>query len=231
MVTSPQPDSLKRAKPVPSCKPVAADLLLQEFDFLADTPDAVPTLRALVLALAVEGRLVPQSPKDEPASKLLAAIAAEKQRFVSERHSGRATPRGYNIAGISDHARPPGGWVWTTLGQVSLRIHYGYTASADHASRDIRLLRITDIQDNQVDWNSVPGCAIDGSDVAKYQLAAGDILIARTGGTIGKTFLVETEPPRAVFASYLIRVIPSKLVSAHAKTNSGLTLGRECNSS
>jgi len=176
--------------------------------------DSVPSLRQAILALAVEGRLVLQNPADEPANKLLVAIAAEKQRFLSDRHSGKAKPpQGDATADISHYACPPGGWIWTTLGQVSLRIHYGYTASADHASRDVRLLRITDIQNNQVDWNSVPGCAINEAEVAKYRLTAGDILIARTGGTIGKTFLVETEPPKAVFASYLIRVIPSELVS------------------
>jgi type I restriction enzyme S subunit len=76
------------------------------------------------------------------------------------------------------------------------------------------MLRITDIQDNQVNWSTVPGCQIDEIEFSKYELHQNDILIARTGGTIGKTFLVEDLPIKAVFASYLIRVVPSPLLSA-----------------
>jgi type I restriction enzyme S subunit len=52
----------------------------------------------------------------------------------------------------------------------------------------------------------VPGCEISEREVDQYKLEQGDILIARTGGTIGKTFLVRQIPVTAVFASYLIRV-------------------------
>ena len=68
------------------------------------------------------------------------------------------------------------------------------------------MLRITDIQENAVDWEAVPGCLIDRQSVDQYRLTKGDVLIARTGGTIGKTFLVGEVPVIAVFASYLIRV-------------------------
>jgi type I restriction enzyme S subunit len=109
----------------------------------------------------------------------------------------------------------PSGWNWTTLDLLSARIHYGYTASADHSRRVIRLLRITDIQGDRVNWESVPGCAIPDSEVAKYLLGEGDILIARTGGTMGKSFIVVDMPVRAVFASYLIRVKPSSDAYGH----------------
>jgi len=202
-------DHLTTAQTEPEFRQHAA-FVLQHSDLVLDSAD---DLRQGILSLAAEGRLVEQNSKDEPASKLLVDIAAEKRRFLNEGNSGRSKIQQYDPVEISDSNHAPKGWVWTSLGHVSLRIHYGYTASADHASRDVRLLRITDIQDNRVDWDSVPGCAIDEADVPKHRLAAGDILIARTGGTIGKTFLVESDPPKAVFASYLIRVIPSKLIS------------------
>ena len=88
-------------------------------------------------------------------------------------------------------------WEWVKLSEISERIHYGFTASADHSSTGVKLLRITDIQDNQVNWNTVPGCQINDKEIPKYELHQNDILIARTGGTIGKTFLVEEIPPRA----------------------------------
>jgi len=107
----------------------------------------------------------------------------------------------------------PAGWVWCRLGGIAKQIHYGYTASADHSLQDFRFLRITDIQDNSVLWDTVPGCEITPEDAQKYLLADGDILIARTGGTIGKTYLVDGISVRAVFASYLIRVIPADEIS------------------
>jgi len=49
---------------------------------------------------------------------------------------------------------------------------------------------------------------------SKYLLSDGDILIARTGGTIGKSYLVQDLALKSVFASYLIRIIPCQDVDA-----------------
>ena len=95
-------------------------------------------------------------------------------------------------------------WEVKTLGMVSA-INYGYTESASSEPIGPRFLRITDIQDDRVDWGSVPYCKIKSVDLPKYRLASGDIVFARTGATTGKSFLVD-DPPDAVFASYLIRL-------------------------
>jgi type I restriction enzyme S subunit len=96
------------------------------------------------------------------------------------------------------------GWEIRPLGSVSA-INYGYTESASYDAVGPRFLRITDIQDDRVDWETVPYCAISAANVPKYRLATGDIVFARTGATTGKSFLVY-DPPEAVFASYLIRL-------------------------
>ena len=70
------------------------------------------------------------------------------------------------------------------------------------------MLRITDIKDNIVDWNSVPYCDISNENLIKYKLNIRDIVIARTGGTIGKTYIVRDLDVLSVFASYLIRIVP-----------------------
>jgi len=95
-------------------------------------------------------------------------------------------------------------WDVQELGAVSA-ISYGYTESASSEPVGPRFLRITDIQDDHVDWDTVPYCKIQSVDLPKYRLAGGDIVFARTGATTGKSFLV-TDPPEAVFASYLIRL-------------------------
>lgn len=90
------------------------------------------------------------------------------------------------------------------LGDLS-QINYGYTAKASQHSIGPKFLRITDIQNNKVDWDKVPYCKISEKDYAKHKLYQGDIVFARTGGTTGKSFLI-TDPPDAVCASYLIRL-------------------------
>jgi type I restriction enzyme S subunit len=165
----------------------------------------IKKLRELILELAVRGKLVPQDPKDEPASVLLKRIAEEKKRLIKGGKIKKQEP----LSEISDDEKPfeiPKGWEWTRLGNLSANIHYGYTASADHSNSGIRLLRITDIQNDSVNWETVPGCEIEEGKANDYLLENDDILIARTGGTIGKSYLVENIDVKAVFASYLIRV-------------------------
>lgn len=96
------------------------------------------------------------------------------------------------------------GWETRALGDLSA-ISYGYTESATLEPVGPKFLRITDIQDDCVDWETVPFCQIEAAKLEKYKLATGDIVFARTGATTGKSFLV-SEPPEAVFASYLIRL-------------------------
>lgn len=99
-------------------------------------------------------------------------------------------------------------WSRVSLAEISDSIDYGYTASADSNIVGPKFLRITDIQDNHVDWASVPRCACSKSGVDKFALQEGDIVFARTGATTGKSYLLRQIPEEAVFASYLIRVRP-----------------------
>ena len=92
------------------------------------------------------------------------------------------------------------------LAGVVESVDYGITASAKTHRVGPRFLRITDIQDDAVDWNSVPFCEISPDEEEPAVLAAGDIVFARTRATTGKSFLIRSCPERAVFASYLIRV-------------------------
>jgi type I restriction enzyme S subunit len=92
------------------------------------------------------------------------------------------------------------------FGEVCERIDYGFTAGADFSIKEPLLLRITDIQEGSVEWAHVPGCRISDKEEKENRLEVGDIVFARTGATTGKSFLIRNVPPRAVFASYLIRL-------------------------
>ena len=80
---------------------------------------------------------------------------------------------------------------------------YGYNASALESGNN-KFLRISDITNGKVDWETVPFCNCD--DEETYLLYPDDILIARTGGTTGKSFLISSPPEHSIYAGYLIRI-------------------------
>lgn len=97
----------------------------------------------------------------------------------------------------------PEGWAWTSLGEVSSRPQYGWTTKGTGKGR-IKLLRTTDLAGGSPRWPSVPFCAEDPPEPAKYRLTNGDIVISRAG-SVGVSALLRRPLPLAVFASYLIR--------------------------
>ena len=116
----------------------------------------------------------------------------------------------------------PEHWQAVRLGDYIFKPEYGYTANATHDAIGSKFLRITDIQDDSVDWKSVPYCECDEDTKKKYLLVPGDIVIARIGATTGKAFLVN-DCPESMFASYLIRVktkpaLLSPFLSAYFRT-------------
>ena len=97
----------------------------------------------------------------------------------------------------------PGGVEFKNLGDVA-KFTYGFTGKAQEKG-SVRFIRITDITE---DGNLNPEDAkfIDLTDEnKKYLLQSGDLLMARTGATFGKTLYVPTNEP-AIFASFLIKI-------------------------
>lgn len=177
----------------------------------------VNILRNQILQDAISGKLTAgwraRNPDIEPASKLLEKIKAEKEKMIAEKKIKKEKP----LPKIAEDEIPfelPEKWEWCRLEELSNLIHYGATKSAKNNIKEVKLLRITDIQDNSVNWDSVPGCDYTKKDILNYGLSENDILIARTGGTIGKSYLVKNIHVKSLFASYLIRVIPNINIDA-----------------
>lgn len=80
---------------------------------------------------------------------------------------------------------------------------YGYNDSAKKIGKN-KFLRISDITNGAVNWETVPFC--DCTDEETYFLKSKDILIARTGGTTGKSFMISMPPKSSIYAGYLIRI-------------------------
>ena len=115
--------------------------------------------------------------------------AEETAAFLLSASAGFFDPKpDWQIKMVGDFCEPP---------------QYGYTESASLEPIGPHFLRITDIQDNRVNWDCVPYCRCP--EPARYLLKPNDLVFARTGATTGKSFVIR-ECPESVFASYLIRL-------------------------
>ena len=189
-------------------------------------------LKNSILQWAIQGKLVPQDPNDEPASVLLEKIRQEKERLIKEKKIKRDKNASIIYRGEDnsyyekilatgevkciDEEIPfevPKGWEWERWGNLSFSIQYGYNAPAEDTG-DIRMVRISDIQKGNVLWATVPFCRICQNEIDTYLLKKNDILFARTGGTVGKSFLVNDVPYPSIYAGYLIRTRYSNMLSA-----------------
>ncbi len=160
-------------------------------------------MKKSILQMAMQGKLVEQRSEEGTADELYEQIVAEKAQLIKD---GKIKKEKL-LPEITEDEIPfeiPSSWRWVRWGELSFSIQYGYNAPA-LSEGHYRMVRISDIQDNKVLWETVPYCKIEDKEVATYLLEKNDILFARTGGTVGKSFLVKDVPYEAVYAGYLIR--------------------------
>ncbi|WP_429111173.1 restriction endonuclease subunit S [Aeromonas rivipollensis] len=145
----------------------------------------IKKLRELILELAVRGKLVPQDPSDEPASALLARIAAEKARLVKEGKikKPKALPE------IREEEKPfelPEGWEWQRLGAIGFTQTGGTPSksSQEYFGNDIPFIKPGDISDTSVIYDN-EGLSTLGAEKLGRLAPSGSILMVCIG-TIGK---------------------------------------------
>ena len=182
-------------------------MLLSNLDLLATAPGGVARLRELILTLAVQGKLVPQDPADEPASVLLQKIRAEKDRLIAEGKSKRDKP----LAEIAEEEKPfalPQGWEWVRLFELLPDFQNGASSRGDVGGRPVTVLRLADIKNRRISLNDTRQIPIAESDIRKYQLREGDILITRVNGSadiVGQFNLCDTAVD-AIYCDHFIRM-------------------------
>lgn len=163
-----------------------------------------------ILQMAIQGKLVEQRPEEGTGEELYRQIQAEKQALIKAGRIKKEKP----LPEIAEDEVPfeiPEGWCWVRWGDLSQSIQYGYNAPAQENGR-IKMVRISDIQNGKVLWDTVPYCEISEDEIPTYLLGINDILFARTGGTVGKSYLVKEVPEDAIYAGYLIRTRYSALL-------------------
>lgn len=126
----------------------------------------------------------------------------KKDQELLQKYDELAQAIFYDMFG--DPVRNEKGWRFLTLEQISLvKGQYGSGAAAiKYNPQKFRYVRITDITENGK-LNNKPVSADENN--SDYKLQDGDLLFARTGATVGKTYLYKDEDGPCIFAGYLIR--------------------------
>jgi type I restriction enzyme S subunit len=187
----------------------------------------VKKLRELILELAVQGKLVPQDPSDEPASEILKKIAGEKARLLSEGKIKKQKP----LAPIAAEERPfelPSGWQWQKIGELATQITDGVHHTPKYIDSGVPFISVKDIDGKTV---SFADCKyISEEQHAEINMRCnpqfGDVLICRIG-TLGRVTIVDTARPFSLFVSVgLIKFVQQYYTPSftHVVLNSPLLL-------
>ena len=99
----------------------------------------------------------------------------------------------------------PDGWEKKSLTDFADSVSYGLTASSTQEEIGPKFLRITDIVPSILDWEEVPFCEATENEIDRNRLEVGDVVVARTGATVGYAKLISHLVSEAVYASYLVR--------------------------
>ena len=180
-------------------------------------------LKKSILQEAIQGKLVPQDPGDEPASVLLERIRAEKQELIAEgkikkdKHESvifrRDNSHYEKLDGIErciDDEIPfdiPDSWAWTSVGEVCTNIQYGSSQKSSQTGK-IAVLRMGNLQNGRIVLDKLVYTS-DSKEIEKYPLEYNDLLFNRTNSKelVGKVAIYKSEIP-AIYAGYLVRLHP-----------------------
>ena len=169
-------------------------------------------LKNSILQMAVQGKLVPQDPNDEPASVLLERIRTEKEQLIKEGKIKKEKNPSYIFRGddnlpyekvgkevrcIADEVpfEIPDSWEWVRLKDIAI-INGGYAfKSTDFTSDGVRVVRISDFNENGFSNQKLVRHKYN-NDLKPFLLEKKNIILCMTGGTVGKSlFITQLDEP------------------------------------
>ncbi|CAD6491846.1 MAG: Type I restriction modification DNA specificity domain protein [Candidatus Argoarchaeum ethanivorans] len=168
--------------------------ICDNFDLLCGAPETVGELRKAILQLAVQGKLVPQDPNDEPAAALLEKIKAEKARLVKGGKIRKSKPLP-PVKMDEILFEIPDSWKWIRLNQIG---DWGAGATpnrkkSEYYGGSIRWLKSGELRDEYVSESDEKITESALKDCSLRVNKCGDVLIAMYGATIGKVAILEVE--------------------------------------
>ncbi len=169
-------------------------------DFLFHSSFIIPpsSLRKSILTLAVQGKLVPQDPNDEPAEELL-------NRIFLRPTKGKVKSRGE----LENPFEVPATWRWVELRDLVESMSNGiYKPSKFYSETGTACVRMFNIQDGRLDLAKLKRLDLTPSEIDQYRLEVGDLLVNRVNSRelVGKCAVVEASPEPLVFEAMNIRV-------------------------
>ena len=170
-------------------------------------------LKKSILQEAIEGRLVPQDPNDEPASVLLAKIREEKQQLVKE---GKLKKKDLEEKPISEDEIPfaiPDSWEWVRLSSLLQLISDGTHKTPNYVPIGIPFLSVQNISSGKLTMDKIKYISEEEHNllIKRVKPALGDILICRIG-TLGKALKIYWDFEFSIFVSLgLLRPVNERL--------------------
>jgi type I restriction enzyme S subunit len=153
--------------------------------------DLVKKLRQQLLRDAVQGKLVEQNPKDEPASELIKKIKAEKQKLIAEKKLKKEK----ELPPIKPEEIPfeiPENWIWCRLGEIVSLITSGSRNWNKYYSKEgVLFIRSQNIKPTQIDLTNQAFVKLPNSTEGKRTaVKKDDILITITGAGVSNAGLL-----------------------------------------
>ena len=161
--------------------------ICDNFNLLYSKPENVAKLRQAILQLAVQGKLVPQDPKEDPASVLFEKIYTERKRLIKEKKIKRDNA----LEPITVNEIPfelPKGWEWKKLGELCIikggkRVPKGYQLL--ETKTPLVYIRVTDLKNMTINTTNLRYISKKVYDQIKnYNINKDDVYIT-IAGTIG----------------------------------------------
>ncbi|MCB9046556.1 MAG: restriction endonuclease subunit S [Chitinophagales bacterium] len=150
----------------------------------------IQLLRQTILQEAVQGKLVPQNPNDEPAIELLKRIQAEKEQLIKEKKIKKPKP----LPPIADDEIPydlPEGWVWCRLGELTTLITKGSSPKwqgINYVQNGLLFITSENVNSYYIDYSKEKFVEERFNDIEPRSiLKYGDYLMNIVGGSIGRT--------------------------------------------
>lgn len=182
-------------------------MLLSNMELLATAPGGVAKLRELILTLAVQGKLVPQDPADEPASLLLQRLASQRATSFA-----KMSKREQESASVTAPYVLPQSWEWVRLGDVVENMGSGWSPACEEGARTDpqkwAVLRTTAVQLNEYrpdEHKVIPSKLTPRPEI---EVKNGDVLITRAGplNRVGISCWVNDTPPRLMLSDKIVRL-------------------------
>jgi type I restriction enzyme S subunit len=155
--------------------------------------------------------LIPYPTKAEQTA--IATALSDADALITQLEKLIAKKRMIKQGAMQELLKPKEGWEVKRLGDcLKQNPDYGINAKAVPFNESLPVyLRITDItEDGRYSRNNV--VSVDSINSSKYYLEKGDLVFARTGASVGKTYLYRPRDGRLVFAGFLIRVRTNPLI-------------------